>query len=249
MTCYQSGFLDSAAQQLQKPSNGVYLVIAGLLLQQQADRAGFVREPLHGALFAWQDTFAWLEVLSTPAMPKLQDPQGRQRRQKRERLLSFLKGLRRAGCFTGLLLQRGPFDQGFDISSSFVSEVRMRPGSYCAFATLEGARSPSGVRHVPRYLVRRRLSGGARRRSKASCCAAAHTAVQAPMACTDSDCFLPDGGLPGMDLPRTPYALFPPPSRAHDRFRQSLHALDLPRGPAGREPEEPEEPEEAEEPL
>ncbi|CAE7171657.1 hypothetical protein AK812_SmicGene30344 [Symbiodinium microadriaticum] len=26
-------------------------------------------------------------------------------------------------------------------------------------------------------------------------------ACQAPMACTDSDCFLPDGGLPGMDLP------------------------------------------------
>ncbi|CAL1166920.1 unnamed protein product [Cladocopium goreaui] len=25
---------------------------------------------------------------------------------------------------------------------------------------------------------------------------------QAPMACTDNDCFLPDGGLPGMELPR-----------------------------------------------
>ena len=24
---------------------------------------------------------------------------------------------------------------------------------------------------------------------------------QAPMACTDRDCFLPDGGLPGMELP------------------------------------------------
>eukprot|EP00439_Symbiodinium_sp_Y106_P033156 s6607_g3.t5 len=110
----------------------------------EADRAGFVREPLHGALFAWQDTFAWLEVLSTPAMPKLQDPQG----------------LRRAGCFTGLLLQRG---------------------TYAARQLL--------------YLVRRRLSGS--------------------------------HGLHGLGLFLAGRRV------AGHGPAQSLHALDLPRGPAG----------------
>ena len=30
------------------------------------------------------------------------------------------------------------------------------------------------------------------------------------MACTDRDCFLPDGGLPGMKLPRPSSNIFPP---------------------------------------